>query len=179
MDGGIIQPNNDLHFLIITMNVCTINTDASHCNRLNVGTYAYWIRCGNWFVRGGGVFKDSVKGSTQAEFMSVVNALHIVDKFCQVKIDRIIFNRDNVRVLSKKKGNELERKIAGYITRIRRKNITHLTDNKFIEFRHVKSHKNDGSKKAYVNEWCDKRCKMELRNYRASLAAEKINLEVS
>ena len=80
------------------MKVVTVNTDAGHYSKTKKGSYAYYIRGDNLLLKGSGLFKEDVKGSTHAEFYAVMNAIFIL-KTMRVDFDLLIFNRDNKNVV--------------------------------------------------------------------------------
>lgn len=157
------------------MVIATINTDAGFLPDHKIGAYAYWIRCGSYFNQCSGVFKEKCANVQDAEMKAVINAMHILE-VSTLKPEMIIVNRDNINVSLKTKPGvkftDLQRKLNKIVIRIRERSIpgdhpSKYKGHKYIEFRHVKAHTKVDSKRSYVNYWCDKRCREELKKWKA------------
>ncbi len=149
------------------MKVCTINTDAGFLPRQKVGSFAYWIKSGSLFLRGSGLFKDKCNNSTDAERKAIVNALHVLEA-SNCAVEKIIINRDNVNAKAGKNGDSTQKMMSKIIRRIKKRSIQPSHPNytgAFVEFRHVKAHKHTETAKNWVNDWCDKQCKQEIKKY--------------
>lgn len=155
--------------------ICTINTDAGFYPREKIGSFAYWIKTGNLFLHGGGPLKGKCTDPLDAEMKSIINAVHILDASKFNAISKIIFNRDNINAKSGEQ-TELQKLLKSKLREIRTRCIENLgkanVSEPYWEFRHVKSHSGTGTKRQFVNDWCDQRCKDELRKLKYSL--EKI-----
>lgn len=141
--------------------IVTINTDASHSAKYNCASFAFWAVCNQGKIVKSGVFKNDVKGSSYAEFMCVVNALHAVLNHTQwTGIDKIIINTDCLHVVhlinDRKSVLPAKRKIKDAYNKLLR--------NKGIEVvcRHVKAHTTKDDARSWVNRWCDKEAKQYL-----------------
>lgn len=102
---------------------------------------------------------------------AIVNALHVLESTDYV-VEKIIINRDNVNAVSGKNGNEIQKLMTNVIKRIKKKSITPIHMNyggKYVEFRHVKAHSHTNNPRHWVNDWCDKQCKAELKKYKQQL----------
>lgn len=143
----------------------TINTDAGFYPIDKIGSYAYWIKGDGLFLSGSGVFKGKCDNSTEAEIKSIINAIHILDASGFTNIKKLIINRDNIHARSSQKGNELQRKLSIKISQLRKK-CNYKGRYPFFEFRHVKAHSHTKEPRNWVNDWCDKRCKEELKKYK-------------
>lgn len=151
--------------------IVTINTDAACHHQKGVGSYAYWIKSDDLFLKGSGIFKDKCKGSTDAEFQAIINALFILKSSSIPEIHLIIFNRDNINTGSKKKGNKYQKMIYYMLKEIYQSKCSWAKKyphrfTKFYEFRHVKAHSETTDKRSYVNKWCDNECKKQIREWR-------------
>ena len=154
--------------------IVTINTDAGFYPIEKIGSYAFWIKGDNLFLQGSGVFKELCKNPLDAEMKAIINAFHVL-KATGYKAEKIIVNRDNVNA---KSGTQtpLQNKMKKLIKEIKLSSIHPSHPNyvgKYVEFRHVKAHKHTDDKKHWVNDWCDKRCKIELRNYKIKMKKER------
>jgi hypothetical protein len=152
----------------------TINTDAGFYPIEKVGSYAYWIKGDNIFFRGSGIFKSNCTSPLDAEMKSIINALHILESSNCI-VEKIIINRDNIYAASGRQ-TELQRKMGIIIKRIKLRSIEPTHKNytgRYVEFRHVKAHSHTENPRHWVNDWCDKQCKAELRNYKQQLNKEQ------
>ena len=135
--------------------VITINTDASFCPNTKIWGYAYWIKSDNFLYKGWWAFKNTVKNSTDAEIKAISNALFII--WIQWhNFDYIIINRDSIQAnwkALKTEKHRLKDKLNEQFWFKKRK----------IEFRHVKAHTEITDARTYVNDWCDKKAKSEMR----------------
>lgn len=146
----------------------TINTDASFHHELKYGSYAFWAVCNNFKITRSGAFKKTCLSSDDAESKCIINAIKCV-LTTKEPITKIIVNTDSLNAIALIKGDTHH--IRRYITRSKTK-FKHIK-NAFmevmrkhqvkIEFRHVKAHSGVDDKRSYVNEWCDKQAKKELR----------------
>lgn len=152
--------------IIIKTNIVTINTDAGFYHEEKIGSFAYWIKGKELFLRGSGLFKTSCINSTDAEMKAILNALHVLDISGYTNIEKIIFNRDNIHAKSSQRGNELQRKISSKISELRKK-CKYKSRYPFFEFRHVKAHSSTEKARNWVNDWCDKECTRQLRAWRS------------
>ena len=148
--------------------IVTINTDAGFYPYDKVGSYAYWIKADGLFLKGSGVFKDRCKNPLEAEQKAIINALHLLES-SQYKAERIIVNRDNIYAKSGKQ-TELGKMMSAIIKRVKKfsipphhKNYTGV----YVEFRHVKAHNGTPDARSFVNDWCDKQCKEQLRKWKS------------
>lgn len=140
----------------------TIMSDASFCPTFNVAGYGYWIASNRGSQAGGGSMRDKVPNSTVAEMQAVVIALH-----CAIR-DKLVLADDRVLIQIDCKpailtllrqaqacdlGKEAERIFRKYIERYRLE----------VEFRHVKAHTGNRSKRSVSNAYCDGRAKSAMR----------------
>ena len=150
----------------------TVNTDAGFYPREKVGSYAYWIKADGLFLRGSGIFKGESKSSLDCEVKAIVNALAVLFN-SGYKPEKIIVNRDNIYA-NKSVNIPAGNKLKTIVKQIKKRSIpnTHHRyadsgKDQYIEFRHVKAHSHTKDAKHFVNDWCDKRCKEELRKWKA------------
>jgi|APCry1669189034_1035192.scaffolds.fasta_scaffold54180_2 hypothetical protein len=156
------------------MSIVTINTDAGFYPREKFGSYAYWIKGGRLFLRGSGIFRDRCKNPQEAELKAIINAVTILlayDKY-DVKFTKLIINRDCIHAKSNENGSDLEKMLASLINKLKRK-CKYDGQYPFYEFRHIKAHMHTKTKKNWVNDWCDKQCKLQLKNYVKELKQKK------
>lgn len=141
----------------------TVNTDAGLLHQHQVGSYAYWIRGENFKLHGAGLFKELCSDTNECEAKAIINALHILKKAKIKGITKIIINRDNVNVKARANGNALEKQLHKLLFEIAEPEHEHP----LYEFRHVKAHqKKNNSKRSWVNDWCDKACRHQLRKWK-------------
>lgn len=158
--------------------LATINTDAGHAPRYNVGSYAYWIKTTTVRIQMSGILRGHIADSMEAEIKCIGNALaHLLGANGVPGISRIIINTDCTGAILAirnhyKKAPDTPARQAAQL-------IAGMIDNAGIpiQFRHVKAHvwKPDNhlaqSARHYVNDWCDQRCTERLEE----AVNEKIN----
>lgn len=147
------------------MHLVTINTDAGFYPRDKVGSYAYWIKSHSLFLRGSGMFKESVHGPAHAELQAIINAVYVLDKSGFTSISKIVFNRDNIHAHAYKDGNPLQQRLWHDLHALKKKCKSNVSS--FYEFRHVRAHSEIDSSRKFVNDWCDKECTRQLRDWNA------------
>lgn len=151
--------------------IVTINTDAGFFHIDRVGSFAYWIKADDLHLKGSGMFKGKCKSPLDAELKAIINALHVLRKANHKGIKKIIFNRDNINATSRKNGSQLQNKIYLMLRELRNKSIKEGAIKgryPFYEFRHVRAHTDKEDKRSWVNNWCDKECKIQLAKWNAA-----------
>lgn len=141
----------------------TVNTDAGFYPWDKAGSYAYWIKgCGVAF-KGSGLFKKPCASALDAESKAVINALHVVSKCGDIGLKKIILNTDAKLVSAKPEGHPNAVATWKLLKKIRKKNNFKKPLEEFFEFRYVKAHNGTPDKRSWVNDWCDKQCKEQLK----------------
>jgi ribonuclease HI len=143
----------------------TINTDASYSEIHNIGTFAFWVTTSQGRFWGSGVLKKVIDVN-DAEIQAIGNALHALNKKNYPVITHIYINTDSTSAIG-----HIEKKSVKYPSgRV----VNDLLQNmrfkagdvkKYYSLRHVKGHSGKGSPRKYVNDWCDKRSRKELRDH--------------
>lgn len=152
--------------------IVTVNTDAGFYPNDKKGAYAYYIRTDGVKLTGSGLFKKECRSPQEAEYAALINALFIVlhsQKITEIK--KIIINRDNIHVISKRKGHTFQTLLHRIIKDIFIKKYADANKSpqlftKFYEFRHVKAHTKGKDAKYWVNNWCDNQCTMQLKKWK-------------
>lgn len=141
----------------------TINTDASFMSQENKGAYAFWIKSNNGLITRSGVFKDQQKHPTECEFKAVLNALHHLFNYTSwKKIDRIIINSDSEQVVNMINGA----KTAEWAIELKKLFDKIITEkNVLVLAKKVKAHHRNIDSRHFVNNWCDQRAKIALREH--------------
>lgn len=140
-----------------------INTDASFCPHTKVGGYAYWIKTDNLLIKGSGFFKSKVQSPFDAELKCIINALTIVSKQKDVKVDKVIVNTDALHVIrAYRTGKSKLIKLLRSITFNLKKSI----GTNHVIFKHVKAHNGTDTPRKWVNDWCDSNAKSQMRKAR-------------
>lgn len=145
----------------------TINTDASFHPQLKHGAYAFWAVCNDFKITKSGVFKSKCFSPDDAEAKCIINALTVILK-AHTGITKIIVNTDSlnaIAILTKDIYHLKKYRVSVKMyAHIRQQYHLVLSSKKCsVEFRHVKAHSGTGDKRSYVNEWCDKEAKRQLR----------------
>lgn len=157
--------------------IVTINTDAGFYRFDKIGSYAYWIRADGLIKKGSGLFKEKCKSATECEKKAIINALTVLLK-SGYQAEKIIINRDNINAISGKRGDTFSVMMSKIIKKIKIRSIPPYHKNytgKYCEFRHVKAHSHTKTARHWVNDWCDKRCKEELKAWRMKQDEKELN----
>jgi len=144
----------------------TITTDASYDPTMKIGGYAFWISSDLGYVKYSGVFSKKLLDHNDAELKAIGNAVYFLvqsDRF--KKVNRLIINTDSRFCMHQMKIS----KVTKYSdTRNQIKAL--LKKRRFrFELRHVKAHTNGSNSRRYVNNWCDRASRMEMRTERRKL----------
>ena len=149
--------------------IVTINTDASYSKQHKIGAFAFWIVCNDFKITRSGALRKQCHRPEVAEFRCIINAFHVLYTQDLSNVTKIIVNTDCLNVIhfcTKNKeairkynlgiwGTQLVAKLEVITGSIKRKIP--------IEWRHVKSHVTTEGARNWVNDWCDKSAKQELR----------------
>lgn len=142
----------------------TINTDASFCGETKIGAYAFYLRSNTFLLKKSGVFREKCATSTDAEFKCIINATKVClqqDK----SITRLIINTDCKTSIAALTGLMTNKKsikryaplVAMFEKLVKKYNVE-------VSLRWVKGHAGNIDARSYVNEWCDKEAKKQLRS---------------
>lgn len=137
----------------------TINTDASHNEQTNTGSYAIKIFSNSGIIEASGTFKNFVKGSTHAEFFAIINALHLVKSQDWI-ITKIVINTDSRTIVDLMKNPSYKGKMKKY-----KNKVIEYFDLSILSFRHVEAHSNIEKGRNKVNNELDKIARSKLRNH--------------
>lgn len=150
--------------------IITITTDASYSSKFNVGTYAFWITCNNGRYKISGQLKHPLHCSSQAEMKCICNAMQFVVNNPNLfnPITRLIINTDSLNSIhlftddtAKIRRYKLNKKSHKNILKTF-KLIKEKIDKPII-FSHVKAHKHTNTPVNFVNDWCDKEAKAQMK----------------
>jgi len=148
--------------------IVTINTDASFHPKHKIGAYAFWIVSDAGRVMHSGAFKEQVNSSCSAEMRCIINALHTLIAQGWVLIDKIVINTDSlnsIHVFTNDKTNIIKHNLKwasdmrGLFNNIKFNSPLRNTP---IVFKHIVSHQDNATKRAWVNQWCDDKAKEQL-----------------
>lgn len=139
----------------------TINTDASFSPITKKSGYAFYVVCDSFKIKQSGKFKTTIKDSLMAETKCIGNALATtLGREDLPLVEYIVINTDCIPAITKIKTSKEE-----YCIKIR--NILHKlkvkTKCKSVNFKHVKAHSNVNDARSWVNEWCDKEAKKNMK----------------
>ena len=158
----------------------TVNTDAGFSYKYQIGTYAFWIKGTGKHLHGSGVFKEKHKGPMhkgpyEMEIKAIINALAVIKKTDHPPIIGFIFNRDNIYAKSRKNGDALQKLLYQHIRHFRKDAEKRLglkafmaatrKQKEYAQFRYVKAHNGTPDKRSYVNDWCDRQCKLQFEKW--------------
>lgn len=152
----------------------TIIADASFCHVTGAAGYGWWTASSRGKRGGGGAVREPLDGSSAAEMIALVNALHLSIKFELVHGgDHILFQTDCMSALDAFSGkrnqtmSKDERAAHKKLYALRREhNLT-------FSFRHVKGHTNRTEARYVTNNLCDMRAKQGMRLARGRILDSK------
>lgn len=145
----------------------TINTDASHDPHTKTGGWACWIKSNHYKLQASGAFPKPVANSSVAELKAIGEALLQLDMLISSQeylrheaANGILLyiNTDSKFAIQAINGNIKRSKHLEIIRYIRS-----LTDGYVVDMRHVKAHTTNKDARSYVNSWCDKAAKEQVR----------------
>jgi ribonuclease HI len=151
----------------------TLFTDASYCNRTQVGAYAVWAKTDGRTVRHSGVLKELVPSSALAETMALVNGIYVtIAAMRPPAASKIIAQTDCLGAIQALSGmlrrahavRQFAATVNAYQQKIAASGVT-------VEFRHVSGHRGTVTPRNAVNTWCDEECRRQMRAARAALLA--------
>ncbi|MES2395629.1 MAG: RNase H family protein [Bacteroidota bacterium] len=142
----------------------TINTDASWSPKNKVGTFAFWVVSNQGKIAKAGLLKGEIRTPDHAELSCIANAIHclMVQKW---GITKIIINTDSlnsIHILNDDKKLMKWYGLKDHRFQVIRKVILQKLNGVKFECRHIKSHQNTATPRAWVNEWCDQEAKKQL-----------------
>lgn len=165
----------------------TLFVDSSWCPTTKVGGIGAWCKKGGW-DRGhtfGGRLESTVKSSTQAELLGIVQAMEFLDRYNEFdNVSYLMVQCDSLNALSmlvrKTEFNEAPAKGSGIpISRAHKLKPTRiellwlsrlspiLEKVEIKVVRHVRGHEAGATTRSFVNEQCDAIAKNHMRGARA------------
>ena len=151
----------------------TMFTDSSFSQRIGRATWAAWAKADGLTSRWSGPVKSPVTQSGDGELAAIANGLYHVVKYLSPSAgSKIIIQTDSQEAIDALKRRYHVRRYAqmtvGYIH-------NHAAKHGLIlDLRHVKGHRADEDRRAAVNTWCDRQCRMEMGKLLADFYAKKI-----
>jgi ribonuclease HI len=147
----------------------TLFTDASHCDRTLLASYAAWMKVNGQTHRRAAMLRGRVPTSNTAELRALVNGIFIALHSIQPPPgSRIIAQTDSqtaIDILTRPNASEPEAKLLA------KKLATTEIE---IEYRHVNGHRGNVTPRNAVNTWCDVECRRLLREARARELGGKV-----
>lgn len=140
----------------------TINTDASYHPKHKVGAYAFWIVSNKGKIMNCGPLKEALNPQ-DCETKCIANALHTLLHSQWDGITRIVINTDSDSSIKsiKRKSKGVNSYCYKLLIQIRKKNG--IYGKPIHEFRSIKSHSGTDEKRKWVNDWCDRMAKEQMR----------------
>jgi ribonuclease HI len=147
----------------------TIIADASQCSETKVGGYGFWIVSRRGKYAGSGVFKGSVAGASEAEMMSMVNALHMsIALGIAQKGDDVLIQSDCMSAMALMQGRT-RRVLPQYVSALERFRKLKADYSLKVEFRHVRGHTDTGDRRSAAQRLADQRARAQMRAARKAL----------
>jgi ribonuclease HI len=147
----------------------TINTDASFFKIQKQASFAFTIVCDAGRTSKSGMIQQEVKRPEVAEFMSIINAFYVLGRKHYPNITKVIVNTDCLNVIHVVQNNvqAIRKYHLSFLLELLKKYNKVLSaamiNKEFVEFRHVKAHKNTDTKRNYTNDILDKEAKKVLK----------------
>lgn len=144
----------------------TINTDAGFQHVHKIGAFAFWIVSTQGKIMQCGPLKE-VKDTCEAEMKAIGNAFYALLKSSFTNVKTVYVNSDSQGALKHLFGHVHKEKpltiqIRLIIEEVRAK--YKLGNPKtWIIATHVKAHSGKESPRKWVNDWCDKQCRQQLK----------------
>lgn len=136
------------------MTRATVNCDASFCPRTKAAGWACWISIdGGLKVKGSGQFHRTPKNPEEAEFWAMLNGAWLA---AHNGATHLLIQGDCMGALRRflRPSDALDRLKGG---------VPHALD---IRTKHVKAHKHTETARHWVNDWCDREAKKQMRSQR-------------
>ena len=152
----------------------TITTDASFYVQHKKGAFAFWISTEERIIQKAGVLKGACLTSQIAEIKAILNSLIFIKRarFSE-KITHITVNTDCMDAINLL-GVMTNEQLQKHCNKSKSEALTFLPEawlaikvalQAEIKFKHVKAHKGKDTARKFVNDWCDKAAKKELRQF--------------
>lgn len=153
----------------------TIFADASWCPDTGAAGYGVWCKSDRGTFHKGGSFQDLYRSSGEAEAAALVNAVFFAQREgILIPADRVLLQSDSLHALGILRGAipQRTRNEQEAFTRLHEWRKRYLLD---IEYRHVKGHNADGSRRSWVNQLCDDLAGKAMRSRRGQLRKAQHN----
>ena len=140
--------------------IVTINTDASYSKYHKIGAFAFWIVSDKGRICHSGAFKSAVRGPNEAEMMCIINAMHTLKKQGYNNIRKIIINTDSLNSIHVftpdcQAISKYKLQWAKPLRKKYNKILFTIGIGCKVEFRHIRSHMDTLTPRAWVNQWLD------------------------
>ena len=149
--------------------IVTVNTDASFSKLHKKGAFAFWVMSNNFKIMKSGILKNNVLNPSIAEFKCIVNAFYTLYNKDLLNVTKIIVNTDSLNVIQVINNDKeaISFYKLGYLFEVLKpyKKIIAKYPKIKIEFRHVKAHTGINDARSWVNDWCDKQAKLQLKKH--------------
>lgn len=153
----------------------TITTDASHSPDFKVGAFAFWITSELGRIKMAGPLDGQLINPTQAEVRCIVNAVYFLRKHSKwPDIDAVVINTDSMQFINMVDNSSVHHKLASQYTK-ELGIFKQLTRRWRVHLKHVRAHEHKETKRNWVNDWCDKEAKRQLRVLVQSIKSESGN----
>ena len=146
----------------------TINTDASRDPETGISGWACWIKSSDFLIKESGQMDGSTPTSSVAEAHALSEALELVDLLIDTQ-PYIDYLRSKKKVLLHINTDSMW-VIRGLLREIENskyqpvlEHLDELTEQYKISPKHVKAHSGLGDARSWVNDWCDKQARAQMR----------------
>lgn len=150
----------------------TINTDASFDNTARCAGWAVWISHNGKPIKRSGTFKNHPPTSGDAEKWAILNGIALMQKYLGGPRNggHIYINTDYEQAVREMKSAKGGHEITQFERRLKnmlKKQLSLLKPQK------VAAHSGTSTSRQFVNDWCDKEAKAQMRNQRANKKFKK------
>lgn len=143
----------------------TINTDASFDPRTKMAGWAYWIKSHDQLFKASGLIHGTNNSST-AELTAIAKAIRVVGDFVEAEWGSD-FPKENVTLYINTDSTWSIAALEGRFKRSKHQKFVEDTLKNLPGFtlvpRHVKAHSHTDTARHWVNDWCDRQAKKQLK----------------
>ena len=158
-----------------TTSCITIFTDAGYSSVHKVGTWAAWTKCAGKTERYSGILKGSITYNGEAELKAIYNGMFVAAKRFDSSAPYVVVQSDCLEALQAILNGHKRAEDNRIAMMIRTFAIEH---NWTMDYRHVKGHKGNTTKRNAVNTWCDKECSRQMGLALERLKNDQLSLEL-
>lgn len=140
--------------------LCTITTDASHCETTQKSAYAFIIKSEKGTIKKADKFKELPVDAGIAEFQAIINSVHYLLNSTDWPVTKIIINTDSKSVVTT--WQNLGHRLKKYNVHLWM--LKDIVGDLTVEMKHCKAHVKNGKGVHELNNMCDKLANKARKN---------------